>query len=61
MIIERPLESGASFKPKASKKQIDYSTAKTLIIPRFVSPHVMKTKQHIKSAVDFSAICWCCK
>lgn len=46
---------------KGSKKQIDYSPAQTLIIPRFVSPHIMKTKQHIKSAADFSAICWCCK
>ena len=55
-------EPGAFYKRiKAQKKQIDYSPAQTLIIPRFVSPHIMKTKQHIKSAADFSAICWCCK
>lgn len=35
--------------------------AKKLIIPRFVSALVTKTKQHVKSAADFSAICWRCK
>lgn len=55
------LKSGAFKAYESSKNKIDYSPSKTLIVPRFVSPHIMKTKQHIKSALDFSAICWCCE